>query len=431
MTSRWSARGPLWLGYLSLMTLFFGFGTWSVTTKLAGAVIAPGVVEVEQHRQIVQHPDGGLVDQVLVREGQPVNAGDALIVLDGADLRASADLIRSQLYDIYAHVARLTAERDGARRITLAPDLLHAGARDPTIGSLIDGQIRLFDARRTSLSQQTDELKKQRDQINSEIDGFNAQLASINAQIALTKTDLADQRGLFDRGLGQSLRVQGLQLDMAKLNGSHDALLASVAGAEAKKTELEIGLTKLTSTRREDAITQMRDLASRELDLTARLQALTLKIGRLTIRAPISGIVYGLSVTRAHSVIRPADTVLSIVPQDRPLLITARVAPVNVEEVSAGQLVRLHFSAFTGRTAPELTGRLRYLSADAFKDDHTGQSYYRAQIELSPGATAKLNGKAILPGMPVQAFIQTGEHTPLAYLLKPFREYFNLAMHDS
>ncbi|OIQ63569.1 type I secretion system membrane fusion protein PrsE [mine drainage metagenome] len=218
---------------------------------------------------------------------------------------------------------------------------------------------------------------------------------------------------------------------MAKLTGSYNSLLASRAGAEAKKIELEIGLAKLTSARREDAITQLRDLASRELDLTAHLQALTKKIGRLTIRAPISGIVYGLAVTRAHSVIRAADTVLSIVPQDRPLLITVHVAPVNVEEVSAGQLVRLHFSAFTGRTAPELTGRLRDLSADAFKDDRTGQSYYRAEIVLSPDATAELNGKAILPGMPVQAFIQTGEHTPLAYLLKPLREYFDQAMHDS
>ncbi len=431
MTPRWSARGPLWLGYLSLIALIFGFGAWSVTTKLAGAIIAPGVVEVEQNRQIIQHPDGGLVDQVLVSEGQHVRAGDALIVLDGSDLRASADLMRSQLYDIHAHADRLTAERDGAHAITFAPDVLQAGTQDPTINDLVEGQTHLFEARLTSLAQQTDELKKQRDQIGSEIDGFNAQLTSINAQIVLTKTDLSDQKSLFDRGLGQSLRVQALQLDMAKLTGSYNSLLASRAGAEAKKIELEIGLAKLTSARREDAITQLRDLASRELDLTAHLQALTKKIGRLTIRAPISGIVYGLAVTRAHSVIRAADTVLSIVPQDRPLLITVHVAPVNVEEVSAGQLVRLHFSAFTGRTAPELTGRLRDLSADAFKDDRTGQSYYRAEIVLSPDATAELNGKAILPGMPVQAFIQTGEHTPLAYLLKPLREYFDQAMHDS
>lgn len=209
-------------------------------------------------------------------------------------------------------------------------------------------------------------------------------------------------------------------------------MAASKAEAEGRITEIDLEVLKLATGRREEAITRLRDLRYRELELTERRGALLLEIAQLDIRAPVSGIVYGMQVQTMRSVIRPADPVLYLIPQDRPLLIVARVDPIHIDKIILGQEVNLRFSALDQRTTPELVGQVILISADAFEDDASGITYYRAEISLNSGEVSKLNdGDTLIPGMPVEAFIRTQDHSPIEYLIKPMADYFNRAFRES
>ncbi|OYX44876.1 MAG: RTX toxin [Rhodobacterales bacterium 32-67-9] len=426
-----SARAPLLLGGFALALLIGGFGAWSVTTKIAGAVVAGGQVEVEQNRQVVQHPDGGVVAEILVKDGDLVAAGAPLIQLDGTLLTSELTIVEGQFFEILARRGRLEAERDDAGTITFPAELTEFASTRPAIEALMRGQERLFVARAETEANEIDQLQRRRGQIANQIEGIVAQRASTDSQLSLIGKELADLQTLLDRGLTQAGRVLALEREKARLEGAAGELDASKAEAEGRMTEIDIEILKRGSTRREDANTQLRDLGYRELELAERRRALIEQIDRLDIRAPVAGIVHALQVTTPRSVIRAAEPVLYLVPQDRPLVIAARVAPINVDEVRIGQEVTLRFAAFDSRTTPELFGQVSRISADALVDEASKASYYRAEVVLDAGELAKLDGHAIIPGMPVEVFIRTGERTPLAYLIKPFTEYFNRAFRES
>lgn len=428
---RWSARGPLILGFVSLALLLGGFGTWSVMANISGAIVAGGQVEVEQNRQVVQHPDGGVVDSVLVNEGDYVDAGAVLIRLDDTTLRSELAIVEGQLFELIARRGRLQAERDDADAIHFDPQIIETAASRPEVAELMDGQQRLFDARINSMHREAEQLDKRRSQISDQVLGVEAQQEALQSQLSLIRKEMADQQSLLDKGLAQASRVLSLQREEARLQGDVGELSATIAQAQGQTTEIEIEILKLGTTRREEAITQLRDLQYRELELAERRHALREKLDRLEIRAPVSGIVYGLTVFAPRSVIRAADPVLYLVPQDRPLIIAARVDAIHVDEVFVGQPVTLHFSALSSRTTPELMGQLVQISADAFIDERTQASFYRAEIVLDAGETEKLGDVKIVPGMPVQAFIRTNDRTPLAYLVKPLTDYFNRAFREN
>ncbi len=427
----WSARGPLVTGWLALVVLVGGFGVWSVFTTLSGAVIAPGQLEVEQNRQVVQHPDGGVVEAIMVTEGQLVAAGDPLIRLDGGLLGSELSIVEGQFFELQARQGRLEAERDDRSLIVYPADIVEAAKTRPDIAGLIDGQQRLFDARAVSLSQQIEQLQERKAQILSQIEGISAQGAALGTQLGLIKEELVNQQSLLDKGLAEASRVLALRREEARLAGSVGELAASKAEALGRTTEIEIEILKLQSARREEAQTQLRDLGYRALELAERRRALSDQISRLEIRAPVSGVVYGMQVTTPRAVLRPADPVLYLVPQDRPLVIAARVDPLSVDQVSPGQEVRLVFPTFNSNTTPELLGSVSQLSADAFTDQNTGISFYRAEIVLQDGEIAKLDGQILIPGMPVEAFIRTTDRSPLQYLIQPFMDYFKRAFRES
>ncbi|MCV2872098.1 HlyD family type I secretion periplasmic adaptor subunit [Defluviimonas sp. WL0050] len=426
-----SVRGPLLLGGVALALLVGGFGLWSVTTEIAGAVVAGGQVEVEQNRQVVQHPDGGVVAEILIKDGDLVAAGDPLLRLDGTLLRSELTIVEGQFFEILARRGRLEAERDDAETIAFPEELRSTSAERPEIAVLMKGQERLFAARRETEANEIDQLQRRRGQIANQIEGIAAQRVSADDQLRLIGEELADLKTLLDRGLTQAGRVLALEREKARLAGSAGELDAAKAEAEGKVTEIDIEILKRGSTRREEANSQLRDLGYRELELAERRRSLTEQIDRLEIRAPVSGIVHALQVTTPRSVIRAADPVLFLVPQDRPLVIAARVAPINVDEVQIGQEVTLRFSAFDSRTTPELFGQVARISADALTDEASQLSYYRTEVVLEPDELDKLAGQAIIPGMPVEVFIRTGDRTPLAYLVKPLAEYFNRAFRES
>ena len=416
---------PLTVGFLALVVLVGGFGTWATVTNISGAIIAGGRIEVDQNRQIVQHLDGGVVAEILVDEGDTVTIGQTLLRLDPSRLASQLAIIEGQLYEMMARRGRLEAERDGTMDIVFDPLLLQAAERDADVADLTNGQVRLLMARTESIQKETEQLGKRRGQIANQIDGISAQSEALYKQLALIREELVSQQSLLDRGLAQAARVLSLQREEARLSGQVGELAAQKAQAEGRITEIDLEILKLGTAQREEAITRLRDLQFRELELAEQRRALIEQIERLDITAPVSGIVYGLTVFTPRSVIRPAESVLFLIPQDRPLIIAAQVEPNNIDELHVGQNVILRFSTLDQRQAPELIGTVVQISADAFQDESTRLSYYRAEIALSEGEQAKLpEGTTLIPGMPVEAYIRTADHTPLEYLLKPLTDYF-------
>jgi HlyD family secretion protein len=431
MKDAFSSRGALLAGGITLGLLVFGFGGWSFLTHISGAIIAQGQLEVENNRQVVQHPDGGVVAEINVKEAQSVKAGDLLIRLDGSLLLSELAIVEGQLFEALARRARLEAERDDKDAPNFQGEIVAIAKTKPDIAELIEGQRSLFYSRRDTLLRQTEQLQKRGSQIVSQIEGIVAQTDALDQQIALVNQELDAQKTLLAKGLAQSSRVLDLERSVAELQGNRGELIASRAQAEGRATEVDLEILRLAAQRREDASTQLRDIGQTELELAERRRSLTERVSRLDIRAPVSGQVLGLQVTSPRSVLRPADPVLFIIPQDRPLVITAQIPTIHIDEVHVGQKTRLVFPAFSAPTTPEIYGRVITLAADAMVDPGTKQPFYRAEIVLEDGEMAKLSHETLLPGMPVQAFIETGARTPMAYLLKPFTDYFQAAFRES
>ncbi len=419
------------MGLLAIAVLFIGFGAWAFGTRIAGAVVAPGQIEVEQQRQVVQHPDGGVVQDILVREGATVRPGDVLIRLDGSLLRTELAIVEGQYYEILARRGRLEAERDERDQISFPQVLTQAADPTGALRNLMAGQQSLFDTRRDSLQQSLDQLATQSQQVGAQIDGIAAQAAALEIQRSLIAQELRDQRSLLDKGLAQAPRVLALEREAAAIEGRIGEMQAGKAQAGTRQTEISITLLQKKSERREQAETELRDLGYRELELAERRRSLIEQLSRLDITAPVAGIVYQMQVTTPRSVIRAAEPILFIVPQDRPLVIAARIATIHIDEIHPGQDVKLRFAAFNSRTTPEIDGVINRVSADAILDEATNTPFYKAEVTIPLEQRDKLGDLALIPGMPVEVYIQTGKRSPAAYLLKPFTDYFARAFRES
>ena len=431
LASKWPAHLPASIGILAMVMLLAGFGSWGVMANIAGAIVASGKIEVEQNRQVIQHPDGGVVAKVMVSEGAQVERGAPLIRLEGRQLTSQLKVIEAQLFEILARIGRLQAERDRTDSITLHPVLARAIEDEPNLGALAQGQERLFRTRIEANNQALEQLEKRKSQIANQIDGLDAQRDALTAQLDLLAKELITQQDLLDKGLAQAARVLALRREDAGLRGRLGEIAALKAESEERITEADLEILRLRTQREEDAITQLRDLEARAAELLEQRLSLQDRLSRLVITAPVSGLVFGLTVFAERAVIRPADPLLYIVPQDRPLVITGKIDPVHVDEVYLGQDVTLHFSAFDTRTTPEVFGKVTTVSGDGFTDQATGQSYYRVEMVLNEGEIGRLGDVALVPGMPVDAFIQTGERAPLTYVVKPLTDYFKKAFRES
>ena len=429
---KWSAGWALTIGITTLFILVGGFGAWAVKAQITGAIVSTGKIEVDQNRQIVQHPDGGVVQDILVEEGDTVEEGAILIKLDDTLLGSELTIIEGQLFEMMARRARLEAERDSDLGVDFDDELMALAKDNLDVRDQMAGQVRLFLSRADSVQKEIEQLGKRRNQITDQIIGIDAQMDAMSIQLDLIHQELENQQTLLEKGLAQIARVLNLQREEAKLSGTVGELTAQRAQAEGRITELEIEVLKIESQRREEAITRLRDLQFQELELAEQRRSLQERLSRLDVRAPVSGIVYGMQVFAKRSVIRPADPVLYLVPQDKPLVIMAQVEPIHIDELYINQEVSVRFSALDSRTTPELFGRVTQVSADAFEDENTAFSYYRAEIELNEGETDRLpEGTILIPGMPVEAYMRTNDRSPLEYLIKPLADYFAKALRES
>ncbi len=426
----WSIRLPAAVGLLALAVLVLGLGAWAVRTKLAGAIVSQGVIEVQSNRQVVEHPDGGVVGEIFVRDGDQVAQGDLLLRLDDTFLASELTIVEAQFYELLAQRARLQAERDNDGVAKLDAQLRELQVAEKIDSDLLAGQLRLFEARLNTLTQQVEQLGKQKIQIESEIDGTEAQLEALRIQSTLIGSELKDQQDLLERGLTQASRVLALQREQAGLIGEIGRLDATIARLKGQIAATEIEIVELEATRREEAITQLREVQSNIVELAERRLSLNERLSRLDIRAPVAGTVYNSQVFAIQSVIQPAEAMMYVVPQDTPLLVAARVDALHVDQVYQGQEVALRFPAFNQRETPELQGRVLTISADTFTDESSGFTFYKAEVAPEDGQIALLNGQDLLPGMPVEALIKTDERTPLSYLVKPMSDYFYRAFRE-
>jgi HlyD family secretion protein len=339
-------------------------------------------------------------------------------------------IVEGQLREIVARKARLTAERDGATEVRFAPGLLEVAAGDPEIANVVAGEQTLFLARRESLQQEERLLREQNNQITRRIDGITAQLDALRIQAGLIGDELREQQTLLERQLAQAARVNQLKREEADLLGEIGRLEAEIAELRGRIAANEISLLQLTTRRREEAVATLRDLEFREIELTERKLDLQDTLSRRDIRAPVSGIVYSLRVFAEQSVVRPADPILYIIPQDQPLVVSVRVDTLKVNDIFVGQEAALRFPGLDQKRTPELRGQVTRVSADAVQDEATGMSYYATEITPHESEMVKLGNDRLLPGMPVEAFIETGERSPLAYLTEPMLAFFSRALRE-
>lgn len=426
----WPAGRPVAFGLGLVLLLLGGLVGWGATARIAGAVIAPGQVEVQESRQVVQHPDGGVVEAILVREGDAVAPGQPLLRLDGTLLASEHAIVEMQFFEVLARRGRLLAERDGAAHIVFPTQLAVAAAGQPEVAALMQGQADLFAARAETHAQRLAQLARRQDQLAAQLAGLEAQGRALRLQAALTDEELAAQQALLDQGLTQAARVLALRREAARIEGMLGAVAAEIAQAEAGRAGIALEMLMLGAERREAAEAELRDLGVRALELAERRRSLAERIARLELRAPVAGVVMGLQLTTPRAVLRPAEPLLFLVPQDRPLLVAARIAPADIDQVSVGQEAVLVFPAFGLRDLPEIRGRVALVSADAFVDDRLREAHYRAEIALDAAALAALGERVLLPGMPAEAHIRTTERSPIAYLLQPLSGYFARAFRE-
>jgi HlyD family secretion protein len=412
-------RGRLVAGLVVSALLVAGLGGWAASAKLSGAVIAPGLIVVDSNVKKVQHPYGGVVGQILVKNGDRIAPGDVLIRLDDTQTRAALGIVVSQLVELTGRSARLAAERDGAEAVAFPPDFAGMGPEAARVG---EGERRLFVARRTTADSQKEQLGKRVGQLGQEIEGLTAQREAKARELKLVREELARVRDMYKRSLTPVTRVLAMERDEARIAGEHGALIAQIARARTQIGETELQILNVDQTRQSEAQRELREVEARLAELAERRIAAEDQLRRIELRAPISGVVHELGVHTVGGVISPGEPVALIVPSTDLLTIEVRIAPADIDQIEAGQASVLRFPAFNQRTTPELAGTVTRVAADLTREAQTGQTFYLARIAVDEAALASLGGLKLVPGMPVEAFIETGERTALSYLVKPFTD---------
>lgn len=433
-----SVIGAMRLGGLALLFLVGGFGLWAGFAQLSGAVVAAGRVETALNRQVVQHPEGGVVAEVLVAEGDQVSAGAPLIRLRGDRLQAQIEVLETRLFAIVARRNHWESERDAADAIRFDPALVNAAARRDQVQAVMEGQTRLFEARRATFAQDLAQRQMRHDQIGVQLEGLVAQRGALHREAELVARELQTQQSLQAKGLASAQRLLGLQRDQARLLGRSGEVDAAIAQLKGRRAELLAGVLGLKSERQQEVIARLRDLHIEEVEVREAVASLKDQKARLTIRAPVAGVVHGLNVFAKQSVIRAADPVMWIVPEGRAAVIVARIDAQHIDQIASGQEAMLRFSTLDMSAVPELRGRIQTLSADTFPsvaDDGRGADmvgYYRAEIIIPDAQRALLpEDVRLIPGMPVDCFFITKTQTPLAYLIRPFSDYIVRAFRET
>jgi len=420
---------------LSATVLFFGgVGGWAATAKLTGAVIGQSTLVVESSIKKVQHPNGGIVGQIFVKEGSVVKEGDVLIRLDDTVTRSSLASTRSQLDEARALEARLLAERDGAESVTFPPEIL-SRMDEPVVAAAVRGQEKLFQSRRTGRNGQKAQLRERVIQSQEEISGFIAQQQSKENEIRLMRDELEGVSQLYQQKLVNIQRYTGVQRDQARIDGERGQLISRIASARAKISETELQILQLEQDFLTEVLKELRETQGQIAVLGEKLVTAEDQLKHIDIRAPQSGAVHQLTVHTIGGVVANGEAVMQIVPLADKLIVEAKISPQDIDQVALGSSTTVRIMAGNQRTMTDLFGEVTHVGADLTKDrDQANQSnnqpYYLVRVSLPEQEVARLKELRLVPGMPAEIFIRTHERTALEYLLKPLNEQVSRAFKE-
>ena len=414
---------------IAAVLLVAGLGGWAMTTEFTGAVIAAGQLVVDSNVKKVQHPTGGVVGRLNVREGQEVKAGDIVVSLDDTQIRANRDIVVKALNELSARQAREEAERDGLDKVTFPAELI-ARKGDPDVAKAVTGEQRQFEIRRTSREGQKAQLRERIIQLRQEISGYEAQITSKDKQIEWVGKELVGVYELWEKNLIPYTRVTSLEREKERLVGERGQLLASIAQSKGKMAEIELQILQVDQDMRTEVGKDLAEIRARTAEMIERKVAAEDQLKRVDIRAPIDGVVLQLTVHTVGGVITAGEAIMLVVPQSDTLQVEAKIPPQEIDQVRIGQSAVLRFVAFSQRTTPELNGTVVRISADVSEDTKTGARFYTIRLNVSPEEVARLSAVRLVPGMPVEALIQTSPRTVMSYLIKPLHDQLARAFRE-
>jgi HlyD family secretion protein len=393
-------------------------------------VIAPGAVVVDNHLRKVQHLTGGVIGEILARDGDRVKAGDVVVRLDATITRTNLAIIVKGLDELRARRARLEAERDNAARVAFPPELTERHG-NPDVARVMASEHKLFDLRQAARAGQKSQLRQRVGQLQREVEGLTAQTATKAQEIALVQKELAGARDLWNQQLYPITKLTYLEREAARIEGERAQLLASAAQARGKIAETELQIVQIDRDLTSEVAKELRETDARIGEFLERQVAAEDQLRRIDIRAPIDGVVHQSTAHTVGGVITPSgDPIMLIVPDSDRLTVEAKVAPQDIDQLHVNQPARVRFLAFNQRTTPEVVGAVSRISADALTEQRTGAAYYIIRITLDPAAIAALGEIKLVPGMPVETFVSTGNRRVLSYLMKPLTEQFARALRE-
>ena len=416
-----SIRRHLLGGAVIALLLTVGVGGWAATTELSGAVIAPGSIVVDSNIKKVQHLTGGIVGELLVRDGQRVGAGEVVLRLDETITRVNLAIVTKGLDEMTARQARLAGERDQAEQVAFPAKLL-ARASEPDVAAAIQSERKLFELRRSARLGQKSQLRERIAQLDEEVRGYTALREAKAEEIELIQRELEGVRELWDKKLVQISRLMSLERDAARLKGERAQSVAAIAQSRGKIGEIELQIIQIDQDLSSEVARESRDVDAKIGEFAERKVAAEDQLKRVEVRAPQDGVVHQLAVHTVGGVVSASDAIMLIVPEADALAVEVKVLPQDIDQLRLGQSAGLRFSAFNQRTTPEISGTISRVSADVSTDQRSGQSFYTVRIALPAEETARLGNVKLVPGMPVEAFIKTYDRTVLSYFIKPLED---------
>lgn len=414
---------------LALVVLVFGgLGTWAAVAPLQSAALAPGVITVEHYRKTVQHLEGGIIRSLAVHDGDVVQQDQVLATLDDTQPRAQLEVLRGQFYMRMAQEARLAAQRDGLPTVHYPQELL-VHRDDPRVQDAMRLQNQTFKVRRAASDGESDVYRRQIEQLRAKVSGLQAQMLSRDRLVDSYREDLTDFKSLLTEGFTEKQKVEELERAIAQSEGHRGQLMADIAASESQVSEIELKILQLQKDLQRDVAKELSEVQTELFSLREKMQSLERTVDRTVIKAPVSGMVLGLAVHTIGAVLHPGGRLLDIVPQDQKLIIEAQVSPVDIDRVKVGQVAEVRFSAFKTRDVPTIEGTLISVSPDRMiadtKEARGGDTaYYLARVAVSPNGLDALSAAhlELVPGMPAEVLINTGERTLVQYLAKPLTD---------
>ncbi len=424
-----SIRLHLMAGLLITIVLAGGVGGWAATAELASALIAQGSVVVESNVKKVQHPTGGIVGEVRVRDGDRVKEGDVLVRLDETVTRANLSIIVKSLNELLARKARLESERDGLEGVIFPEELLRR-VSEVDIRRILDSERKLFDFRRASRSGLKAQLRQRIAQLNQEINGLDAQQNAKGREIILINRELDGVKELYQKNLIQLTRLTALEREATRLEGERAQMISSIAQVRGRIAEFELQVIQIDQDLSSEVAKELRDIDAKIGEFVERKVTAEDHLRRIEIRAPQDGIIFQSTVHTVGGVVSNTEPLMLIVPEADNLLVEAKINPQDIDQLQLGQAATIRFPSFNQQTTPAINGVVSRISADTSLDPRTGLTFYTARVTLPPKELARLGTVRLLPGMPVEVFVQTGQRTMLSYLMKPLSDQFHRALRE-